>query len=121
MREVASGGVGAATFAAAEWLFEVVPTDEVLLARLHAEIDPGEAEAVALAVELGASLLVDDRKGRRAATELDVPFSGTVGMLIDAKVAGLIPSVVSALNDLVASGVYLSASLIERARRLAGE
>jgi predicted nucleic acid-binding protein len=42
-------------------------------------------------------------------------------MLIDAKVAGLIPSVGALLHDLVASGVYLSAGLIARARRLAGE
>jgi predicted nucleic acid-binding protein len=121
MREVTSSGTGAVELAAAEWLTEVTPTDATLLARLRSDIDAGEAEAVALAVERQALLLIDDRQGRRAAREYGIDFTGTVGLLIDAKLAGLIPSVVPLLHDLVASGVYLGAGLINRARRMAGE
>jgi predicted nucleic acid-binding protein len=85
------------------------------------EIDAGEAEAVALAVERQTLLLVDDQQGRRLATELGVRYTGTVGLLLDAKSAGLIPSVGDLLSDLVANGLYLGAGLIARARRLAGE
>jgi predicted nucleic acid-binding protein len=121
MREVTSEGIGAAELSTAPWLQQVMPTDAALLARLRIEIDTGEAEAVALAVERRTLLLVDDRRGRRLATELGVAYTGTVGLLIDAKVTGLIPAVGPLLDDLVASGVYLGAGLINRARRLAGE
>jgi uncharacterized protein len=121
MREVASEGIGAAQLAAATWLHEVTPTNATLLARLRSEIDRGEAEAVALAAERHTLLLVDDRQGRRVARELDIAYTGTVGLLIDAKAAGLIPAVGPLLQDLVSNGVYLGPALIERARRLAGE
>jgi len=121
MREVTSGGIGAAELASAAWLREVAPTNAALLARLRLEIDAGEAEAVALAVERQTLLLVDDQQGRRLATELGVRFTGTVGLLLDAKADGLISSVGDLLDALVSSGVYLGAALIARARRMAGE
>ena len=55
------------------------------------------------------------------ATDLGVAYTGTVGLLIDAKAAGLIPAVGPLLDDLVARGVHLGSGLIGRARRLAGE
>jgi predicted nucleic acid-binding protein len=121
MREVASGGIGADELLAADWLHEVTPTNTTLLTRLQLEVDSGEAEAVSLAAERQTLLLVDDRQGRRVARELGVANTGTVGLLIDAKAAGLIPSVGQLLHELVTQGVYLGPALIERARRLAGE
>lgn len=49
----------------------------------------GEASAIALAVELKDCLLiVDDLKARKMAEKLNIKFTGTIGVIIDAKEAG---------------------------------
>jgi uncharacterized protein len=62
------------------------------LAAVHAlpfNLQPGETEALALAVELGdALLLVDDAQGRRAARALGIYYTGTLGVLLRAKGEG---------------------------------
>jgi uncharacterized protein len=62
--------------------------------RLSAELDLGEAEAIALAKELRADLLLmDELEGRRVALREGVPFIGLLGVLVQAKRAGHIASV----------------------------
>ncbi len=54
-------------------------------------LDPGEASSIALALESPDSLLIiDEKKGRRVAEQLNIEIIGTVGILIKAKNAGLI-------------------------------
>lgn len=49
-------------------------------------IDPGEAEAIALALEVSADLLLmDERVGREAAEHLGLRPMGVIGLLIEAK------------------------------------
>lgn len=56
-------------------------------------LDPGETEAIALAVEIGADLLlIDERKGRREAKLLGLRTTGLLGVLLEAKKAGLLSS-----------------------------
>jgi predicted nucleic acid-binding protein len=51
----------------------------------------GEREAIQLAEELGASLLlIDDRKGQSEAARRGLSTTGTLGVLLDAGEAGLI-------------------------------
>ena len=48
----------------------------------HKELDSGEAEAIALAIELGAAaLLIDEKKGRNAAKASGIATLGTVTVL----------------------------------------
>jgi predicted nucleic acid-binding protein len=57
-------------------------------------VDKGEASAIALALESENSLLIiDDRKGRKFARQLGLSIIGTIGIIVDAKLAGFIPSV----------------------------
>jgi predicted nucleic acid-binding protein len=50
-----------------------------------AELDPGEQEAITLALEIGAhALLIDDIDGRDAARLLGLRIIGTLGILYDA-------------------------------------
>lgn len=62
--------------------------------RLERELDVGEAEAIVLAKELRADLLlVDEKVGRSVAQREGIPIIGVMGVLVVGKHRGLIPSV----------------------------
>ena len=65
------------------------------------ELDEGERQALLLAVHLPADLvLIDERRGRQAALSLGFTSTGTIGILIEAKRRGLLPSVAPELRRL---------------------
>ncbi len=58
------------------------------------QIDKGESSAIALALETNNStLILDDFKARKVATQLGLNFTGTIGVIIKAKLTGKIESV----------------------------
>ena len=64
-------------------------------------LDLGEAEALALALEVSADLLViDERDGSAMANQIGIPTVGVLGLLVEAKLAGLIPAVTPMMDDL---------------------
>ena len=66
-----------------------------------AGLDEGERQALLLALTLAADLvLIDEKRGRRAAVSLGLTSTGTVGILIEAKRLGLLLSVASDLRRL---------------------
>ena len=66
-----------------EWLHVQGPMQ--LLEPLRGVLGPGEREAIALAAELAADvLLMDDREGRREAERLNLVVLGTLRVLADA-------------------------------------
>ena len=83
----------------------------------------GEAEALLLAKELSARLLLtDDRKARVAARRLHIPCIGLVGMVVQARQLGKISSVHDLLDVIEAKGgLYLSDAVIAEALRMADE
>jgi len=84
------------------WLLLGTPKDQDRVLRLRADLDAGEAEAIVLAVELHANLLlVDERRGRRTAAALGLRIIGLLGVLAEAKQAGLIESVKPLLDELI--------------------
>lgn len=61
-------------------------SDANLISLLTVELHSGEAEAIALALELKADhLLIDEREGRTMARQLGVPVTGVLGVLRRAK------------------------------------
>jgi len=69
----------------------IAPADRALVTRLGSIVDPGEAEAIALAIELSCDrLLIDERHGRELASSLGLTITGVVGILIKARDAGLV-------------------------------
>ncbi|HSV09979.1 MAG TPA: hypothetical protein VLI68_04370 [Hanamia sp.] len=69
-------------------------SDKGYQAFVEKSVDKGEASAIALAVELSDCLLIiDDLKGRKFAQKIGLTIIGTVGIIVDAKVNGIIPSV----------------------------
>ena len=77
------------------------PSDD--LEKLKLVLDEGEAEAIALAKELRADiLLIDEAKGRKVAQAEGLRIVGVLAVLIEAKQVGLISSVKEPLDELIA-------------------
>ena len=105
-----------------DWLVVRAAQDAETTRTMRAQLDAGEAEAIALALEHpGSAVLLDERRGRAYAAALGVPVVGTFGVLIRAKRGGLIPAIHPVLDALVAAGFYASDALYHRALALAGE
>ena len=86
-------------------------------------LDRGEAEAIALALELKAEeLLIDERLGRQEATRLGVPIIGILGILLVAKHRTLISAVQPVVDALISkAGFRVSLQLYEQVLQAAGE
>jgi predicted nucleic acid-binding protein len=104
-----------------DWLVIAAPADGTLVASLEMMVDKGEAAAIALAAEMGARIILDDRKARGVALRLGVPVTGTVGLLLKAKHAGLIPAIGPLLDAFAACGFHIGRELRSEALRLADE
>ena len=84
------------------WLREEVVTDRSAVRRLLLRgLGWGEAEALVLARTLPDPLvLIDERRGRKAAIGFGLPIMGTAGLLAIAKQRGLLPAVRPILDTL---------------------
>lgn len=83
------------------FVFVIAPSDQLNVKRLESTLDRGEAEAIALALEVKAdTLLIDESAGRAAAAAAGLAFVGVLGILGRAKQEGLITDVRSRLDRL---------------------
>ncbi len=115
----------------ADWLTVKPVQNLTLVATLETQVDEGEAEAmvasrtaegIALAMELGdVFVILDDRKARQLALQLNLKVIGTVGMLLRAKRNGIIPEIKPLLTALNQVNFRISEPLIQNALRIAGE
>jgi len=81
---------------------------------LETQLDIGEASAISLALEIPShQVLIDERKGRRIASEMGLKVIGTVKVLLLAKERGLIDSLNDALQKLLDAGFRLSEQLVK--------
>jgi uncharacterized protein len=114
---------GATEVQTLEWIETRQVTDRALVTALQMELDDGEAEAIALARELAADLLLlDERRGRTVAARLNLRFVGLLGVLIEAKQKGGIPAVKPVLDNLIAkAGFWVSQQLYARVLQAVGE
>ena len=77
-------------------------TEEKKLEHLLKYLDRGESEAIILAKEIGADLLlIDESKGRKIAKSLNVDTLGLIGVLVIAKRKGFITDVKPHLDLLI--------------------
>jgi hypothetical protein len=92
------------------------------LLELASDLGPGEREALALAAESDDSLLVmDDKLGRKHARLMGIPLTGTLGVLIRAKHAGLVHAVTPLVDRLDELQFRLSRRMRVVALQAAGE
>jgi uncharacterized protein len=107
----------------AGWI-KIQAANATTLSRIELQgLDKGEAEALALALDSAAELvLLDELRGRAVARILGVRAVGTLGILIEAKHCGLIPRLRDELERLRRlSQLQLTPELEHLALQLAGE
>lgn len=107
----------------AGWLVVEQVSDRRLLTVLRRRIDEGEAEAIELARQTNADLLIiDDLDGRTVAAEESVPYTGLLGVLAEEKLAGNIPSLKEVIDRLRAEcRFFVSANVETRVLQGVGE
>jgi predicted nucleic acid-binding protein len=95
------------------WISTRPVRNRTLISSLLGELDPGEAEAIALSIESQADLLlIDDRLGRRVAARLGLRFTGLIGVLFEAKQRGHVVTIKPVLDELIQqAGFWISDTL----------
>jgi uncharacterized protein len=125
LEELEAGGTGAPAADARRWpwLSQYVPRNSDTVKVLSLQLDRGEAHTLAAALEIKSDLvLLDEKLGRRVATNLGIAVLGTVGVLLAAKRRALLPTLRSALDDLRnKAGFWIGDEVYEQALLLADE
>lgn len=105
------------------WIFIEKPHNERFVKILEDTLDPGEAAAIVLALELKSDFLVmDERKGRAKAEEMGLQIIGVLGILLIAKQKGLIESVKHLTDQLIDKAeFFIKPKLYQHILNLAGE
>lgn len=103
--------------------FEVcAPHDTAHVQRLLQLLDEGESEAIALAAELQAVVLIDEAAGRLTAAQEGVRTLGTLGVLLEGKSIGKVQSVGPLMDRLIRElNFFVSNDVRLDVLRLAGE
>jgi predicted nucleic acid-binding protein len=110
--------VRAFLYRAPEWIV-LAGAMQPIADRVLAELDPGEREAIQLALEKSADLvLMDERTGVRVARERGLRVTGTLGVLLQASMRDL-TEIEPALTRLQATDFRCTPNLIARVRQLA--
>jgi uncharacterized protein len=101
----------------------VDPADRLLVRGFAAQVHPGEAECLALAMEHPESLLLLDDLGARELAEANqLRFTGTLGCLIELRRRGFVPAIRPLLHDLrVKARFWISPALETRVLQNCGE
>ena len=105
------------------WLRVVELSNTDITRALRRDLDNGEAEAIALALQLKlTTILIDEHDGRAAAKAMGLIPVGVLGVLLRAKRAGTLNSVVTAMHALQdQAGFFINPDLFATLAREAGE
>jgi len=114
-----AGQPGAKEVETAEWIRVQSAANRELVQALRQELDAGEAEAIALALQIEAELLLmDERLGRETATHMGVRCVGLIGVLIEAKRRGVVNHIRPLLDTLQnTAGFWMTEELYQRVLR----
>jgi predicted nucleic acid-binding protein len=104
------------------WIKIAEVTDKYRQTILELQIDRGESSAVALALETpNSTVILDDYKARKIAERLGLTLTGTIGVIIKAKLKGIIPSVKPLLEKIKQTDFRLSAEIETQALKEANK
>jgi predicted nucleic acid-binding protein len=105
------------------WLTIQQVENQIFVQLLRRELDRGEAEAIALAIQLNADwLLLDERDGRRIARTLGLNLTGILGIILREWREGAVSSVREIINQLrTQAHFHIAPNLEEQILRETGE
>lgn len=105
------------------WIQVITPHDFNLIKQLKQELDQGESESLALAIELNADfVIIDELKGRQKAQAMGIKVIGLLGTLLKAKQLGFIPFIKPVINQLIEeAGFHINPQLKAHILNLASE
>ncbi len=116
------GAAGAEEVGNASWINVQAVKNQLAVEFLRERLDAGESEAIVLATELKADLLLmDEARGRRISEAHGINLIGTLGFLAIAKKRGLITKVKPLLEQLISVGFYMSSDLYQVMLEQTGE
>jgi len=105
-----------------DWMIVLSVRDKTLHQQFKDIVDPGEASAIALAHEIDNQYLItDDLAARKVAIRIGLHVIGTLGVLIRAKSAGLIPLIKPVIDKMKQTDFRVSDTLYAAALKQAGE
>ncbi len=91
-----------------QWIQKVSVKDRASVTQLQESLHLGESEAIALAREIGADLVIlDDARAREIAEAMGIRVVGLLAVLLDAKRKGLITQVRPLLEALRQQGFFI--------------
>lgn len=105
-----------------EWIKVLDVTDIYKQQILELQLDKGESSAIALAIETpNSTIILDDFKARKIAAQLGISYTGTIGIIVKAKLNGVIPSIKPFLEKIKQTNFRISAELETIALKEANE
>jgi predicted nucleic acid-binding protein len=105
-----------------EWVEIKDVKDKYRQQLLEMQIDKGESSAITLALETpDSTLILDDYKARKIAEQLRLSYTGTIGVIIKAKLMGIIPSIKPFLERLRQTDFRISSEIELQALKEANE
>jgi predicted nucleic acid-binding protein len=121
LREGTLRGVDLPAFEVLDWIRVRQPTGRLLLPMIT-DLGAGEREVLALGTETSDSIVIlDDALARQYARLLNLTLTGTLGVLLKAKEAGLLPAVAPVLDRLRQLRFRMDPETRQAVLRLAGE
>jgi len=105
------------------WMNIIAVKDKNYLRILNTSVDLGEASTIALALEMAEDnvMILDDLKARKLAKQLQLKFTGLLGILLKAKQQKIISSVAEILMQFKSVNFRVSEQLEKEVLKLAGE
>lgn len=106
-----------------DWIETKTVSNLALVEQLKTKLDQGESEAIALAIELKADLLIiDENPGRNVAKMLNLNLIGILGILLIAKQRGFLANIKPVMDDLInIAGFRITSQLYTNLLITAGE
>jgi predicted nucleic acid-binding protein len=99
---VQDGRPGVQDVLSATWVRVVAVAQDSYLLALQSDLDDGEAEALALAAEVKADVVIlDERRGREVALWMGFRVIGVAGVLAQAKASGLLGEIRPVLDEMM--------------------
>lgn len=117
------GQPGAEAVKKANWIKKEAVQNVSLVETLELTLDRGEAEAIALAKEKNAELLlIDEQLARKVANHLGLNYIGLIGILREAKSKGLIKGIKNYIDLLrTVAGFWISEDVYKEILKIENE